>query len=112
MSAAASPSDKIENFFKVNVTQMVSYLSTNFACAKTASQLKLLETIVFPSKSFTKQMILQWHKSMEPFYADVDGGRLDALIDSKSVWFLERIDFASKWPRIQGDERQAIVQYF
>jgi len=112
MSATQSPSDKIENYFKVNVTQMVNYLATTFSCAKTQSQLKLLETIVFPSKSFTKQMILQWHKSMEAYYADVDAGRLDSLVESKSVWFLERIDFASKWPRIEASERSSIVQYF
>lgn len=35
-SAAPHPSlDKIENYFKMNVQQLVSYLATNFSCAKT-----------------------------------------------------------------------------
>jgi hypothetical protein len=54
-------------------------------------------------------MILQWHKSMEPFYADIEREDLDAMIASKSVWFLERIDFADKWARIGGEERAALA---
>jgi hypothetical protein len=104
--------NKIENYFKTNVTQMVQYLANNFGCSKTNAQIKLLETIVFPSTSFTSQMILQWHKSMEPFYAEIERENLDSMIASKSVWFLERIDFADKWRSINGEERSALAQYF
>lgn len=111
-SADKSTLAKIENYFKTNIGQMIQYLASNFSCSKTSSQLKLLETIVFPSQSFTSQMILQWHKNMEPFYASVERDDLDSMIESKSVWFLERIDFADKWPRIQGEDRISLVQYF
>jgi CRISPR/Cas system-associated endonuclease Cas1 len=57
-------------------------------------------------------MILQWHKSMEPFYAEIERENLDSMIASKSVWFLERIDFADKWRSINGEERSALAQYF
>jgi hypothetical protein len=72
----------------------------------------LLETIVFPSKSFLSQMILQWHKSLESFYESIEGNRLEPMVESKSVWFLERIDFASKWTMVPAEDRATIISYF
>jgi len=111
-TSGQSQSEKIENCFKVNVTTLVNFLSSNFSCSKTTSQLKLLQTIVFPSPTFVRQMILQWHKSMEPFYGDVDAGRLDSMLESKSVWFVERIDFAVKYQALSAEERVQVANYF
>jgi hypothetical protein len=111
-ASSQSQSDKIENCFKVNVTTLVNFLSSNFSCSKTTSQLKLLQTIVFPSPTFVRQMILQWHKSMEPFYSEIDAGRLDTMLESKSVWFVERIDFAVKYQALNAEERVQVANYF
>jgi hypothetical protein len=113
MSATTqTQSEKIEACFKVNITTLVNFLSSNYACTKTQSQLKLLETIVFPSPTFTRQMIVQWHKSMEPFYLDIEGDRLDSMLESKSVWFVERIDFAAKYAMLTAEERAQVISYF
>ena len=49
---------------------------------------------------------------MEPFYDEVEGNRLDDMIASKSIWFLERIEFAAKWALLSSDDRQSIIAYF
>lgn len=57
-------------------------------------------------------MIMQWHKSMEPFYAAVEGGSIDSMLASKAVWFVERIDLAEKYARLAAEDRTQIVNYF
>lgn len=49
---------------------------------------------------------------MESFYDEVEASRLDTMIASKSVWFLERIEFGNKWARLSNEDKTTIVGYF
>jgi hypothetical protein len=57
-STPKATAENIENYFKQNILQLVEYLVRTFSCSKTETQFKLLQTMVFPSKTFTSQMIL------------------------------------------------------
>lgn len=90
MSASDDVAAKLaryEEHFKQNALKLVSFLGELFSCPPTKAYQRILETVVFTTHEFTEKMILEWNRSMKPYYEKVQAGEVEVLLEATDLWF-------------------------